>query len=365
MNLSLNGFDALLITNPVNIRYFTGFLGAAPEERESYLLVTKNKKYLFTNSLYREAAKKLASEFVEISRDAPLSEKLEEIVLSEKIKRLGFEEENLTVAEFQKLKKELNGIALVPTKNRIEDLRMIKREDEIANIRAAAKLTDQCFTYLVSFLKPGVTESQISWEIESFFRTRGADCAFSPTVAFGAHTSQPHYQAARYHLAASQGGTLQRNDMVLFDFGARVNGYCSDMTRTIFIGTPRGEWKRAYQAVLNTQQAVLDEILHILIYEEKQRATGAMLDRLAGRRIREFGFTPYPHSLGHGVGLAIHEQPRLSYKKDVALKPGMVVTVEPAIYIEGRYGIRIEDLVLLKKEGIEILSKSPKQLIIL
>ena len=365
-------------------------------ERESYVLLTKDTVYLFTNGLYKEVALKLSNptnkpiklpiNFVEISREKPIGKELARLTRTVLVKKLGFEENDLTVAEYNKLKQQLKGITLVPTTNRIEELRMIKREDEIENIRAAAKLTDQCFTFILSKLTPtsakasagkaGVTESEIAWEIEAFFHKRGATLAFSPIVAFGKNSSQPHY------IAPKGGSTPARsNDIVLLDFGARVNGYCSDMTRVVFIGKPKDEWKRAYETVLAAQQAVLEYLTGsrpVNKYRAQGRAlssqlSGSSADRIAREVIRKAGFPPYPHSLGHAVGLDVHEAPRLkAWKdrilpkwKDAILLPGMVVTVEPGVYIEEQYGIRIEDLILLKQDNIEVLSKSPTDIIVL
>lgn len=324
-----------LVTNPTNIRYLTGFVGV--EKRDAYLLLAKNKRYLFTNSLYIEAAKKLSNCQIIQSTNYPIE------IKKLGIKKLEFEEADLSVAEYNKLKKVIR--TLVPTKNRIEKLRMIKREDEIKNIKAAAKRTDQCFDYILGKLKPGVTEKEIVWEIQRFLE----DIAFSPIVAFGKNSSQPHYR--------SGSDPLKPQGLILLDFGARVNGYCADMTRVVFIGKPKNEWVKAYNAVLAAQRAVINEL--------PKNVSGAKLDRLAKSIIKNSGFQPYSHSLGHNVGLDIHEGPRLTTKKDAVLKPGMVFTIEPGVYIEDQYGIRIEDLVLLKRDSIEILSKSPKEIITL
>lgn len=395
-NILLNKFDALLVTNPTNIRYSTGFVGAAPEEREAYIVLTRSRLYLFINALYIEAARNaecrmpnVKLEIVEISRDEPFAKKLAEILTGPgPVSQLDFEKNNLTVAEYEKLKKELPGITLIPTQNRIEELRMIKRDDEIKNIRKAAALTDRCFTYLSSILKPSVTEAQIAWEIESFIRTRGASLAFSPIVAFGPHTSQPHYNptklgfqdpqslafmSASQQSRSNQSQALKSNDIILLDLGARVNGYCSDMTRTIFFGKPEAQWVKAYETVLQAQAAALE----YLASRPGLERGGDTVDRMARDVIEKAGFPTYPHSLGHGVGLDIHEAPRLRVKPPTnsgqtakqihseKLSAGMVVTVEPGIYIEGQYGIRIEDLILLKEDGIEILSKSNKNVIVL
>ncbi|MFZ5844950.1 MAG: M24 family metallopeptidase [Patescibacteria group bacterium] len=366
MKSILVNLDAFFITNPTNIRYLTGFVGAAPEEREAFALLLPNETFLFTNSLYMEAALNLKVKGAklkveEISREKPIGKQLRHIVKELQIKKLGFEENDLIVAELRKLEAALKGVALIPTKDRVEKLRMIKGEDEIENIRQAAKLTDHCFDFILGKFKPRVSENEIAWEIEAFFRKTGATAAFSPIVAFGKNSSQPHYQISltRSLLAKLQGETLNKTDIALLDFGARINGYCNDMTRVVFSGKPQEEWQRAYKAVLEAQRRAFDYL------NSTKSPSGAAVDRLARKIIKQAGFPPYPHSLGHNVGLEIHEGPRLTIKKDAKLKPGMVVTVEPAIYKEGQYGIRLEDLVLLKTDGIEILSKATKEMIVL
>ena len=267
MSNLLKSIDILLVTNPTNIRYLTGFVGVAGNEREAYLLITKTQAFLLTNSLYLEQAKKSSLlqcytdtwlntkkpvQVVEISRENSLEKKLNWILKGLNPLRpkgltlnslcLGFEENDLKVSEYRNLQIKLKGVKLIPTQNRIEKLRMIKRSDEINNIRAAAKLTDECFPLIVKMLKPGITESEIAWEIESCFRKHGTEPAFSPIVAFGKNTSQPHY-------SLTNNSQLTTNNLVLLDFGARVNGYCADMTRVVFIGKPKPEWLRAYKAV--------------------------------------------------------------------------------------------------------------------
>lgn len=370
MNIFTN-IDALLITNPTNIRYLSGFKGTTDNERGVYLLLTKDRYYLFTDSLYLEQAKHLAKNFLkiqEISAKDPLIKRLNQFVAQLKLKKIGFEENDLKVLEFRKLSKQLKGIRLVPTENRVEKLRMIKSAYEIENIRAAAKLTDECFSMIIKKIKPGVTEKEIAWEIEVFFRTHGAGLAFSPIVAFGKNSSQPHYSFSGPGLAR-QGLALGKNDIALFDFGARVNGYCADITRIVFVGKPKSEWLRAYNAVLSAQTAAINRLksrFHVSIHESKQaEVSGAALDKIAKKIIQKAGFTPYFHSLGHNVGLDIHEIPRLTAKKDAILKPGMVFSVEPGIYLEGKFGIRIEDLVLLTNYGLEILSQSTKEITII
>jgi Xaa-Pro aminopeptidase len=347
--------NTLFITNPTNIRYLTGFAGASETEREAYALVIGNQTYLFTNGLYKEEvqmnADKRGYTFVEINRDTPISKALGTILTKEKQKEVGFEEENLTVAELDRLKKNLGDIKLTPTANVIEERRLIKSEEEIANLRLASSITDQCFAFFRKHIKPGITEVRLAGEIEGFIRYKGATLSFAPIVAFNEHSSLPHYVPKGH-------SPLRRGSIVLLDFGARVNGYCADMTRTIFLGAPSDTYVRGYNAVLAANTKAIELL-------KKGERSGKALDAAARDCIAQADLPTYPHTLGHGVGLAIHEAPRLTIHDDQMLKDGMAVTIEPGVYIEGSYGVRIEDLVLLKADGVEILSKSDKSLTVL
>lgn len=344
--------DAMLITNPTNIRYLTGFVGVSPTEREGYALVTKDTTFLFTNALYMEQAKSLPNvTLIQISRENPISKELGKITKTVKIKKMGFEDVNLTVAELTKLKQVLTDVELVPTRNRVEDLRMIKRREELDSIKLAASITDLCFKYITKRIRPGITEARLAWEMEGFFKFRAGDVAFSPIVAFNEHSSEPHYMKR-------ENNPLRKNSLVLLDFGAKVNGYCADMTRVVFLGAPKTEWVHAYTAVRAANQKALDLL-------KNGERSGTALDSAARKAIEDAQLPVYPHSLGHAVGLDIHEAPRLTITGEALLKPNMVVTVEPGVYIEGNYGIRIEDLVRLTEDRIDILSKSSKEITIL
>ena len=264
----------LLVSDPTNIRYLTGFVSAEPQAREAFVLVTPKKTYLFTNSLYLEQAKTLGFPVIPISRDNPLPQALLSVIpgltrnpskqnTGSRLKgrddkfQLAFEEANITVSEYNALKKKFT---LVPTRNKIEMQRMIKKENEIASIRLAAKLTDECFSYIKKFIKPGVTEAHLAWKIESYIRTRGGALAFSPIVAFNSHSSQPHYQGSRLSLKEPRGLALKNQSLVLLDFGARVDGYCGDMTRVVFVGKPKPEWERAYKTVSEAQTRAIEAL---------------------------------------------------------------------------------------------------------
>lgn len=355
--------DALFVTNPVNIQYISGFTGVAPLERESFLLVTRREVYLFTYPLYRETAELLVIQrqssslgtplrLIILSKENPIQKAVSKIALLGKLKSIGYEEKNLTVYELHKLETETRGIRLTATNDCVEILRETKRADELASIRKAARLTDECLVTLIPFLRPGVTESFIVSAIESFFRNHQAENAFAPIVAFGKNTSLPHYGLS--HVSQTK---LAKNDIVLIDFGAKVDGYCADMTRMVFAGTPKPEWMSAYEAVL----AANTKAIAMLASGERN---GATLDAAAREVIAETNLPFYPHSLGHGVGLAVHERPRLTVAHAQQLTPNMAVTIEPGVYIPGAFGIRIEDLILVKKIKIDILSLSDKALLI-
>jgi Xaa-Pro aminopeptidase len=340
--------DPILITNPTNIRYLTGFVGVSPNEREAYVLHTDTETFLFTNALYKEEAQKRNTTFVEISRENSISKELSRIISERAIKVLAFEDTDLTVAEHTKLQSIVN-VPLVPVRNRIETQRMIKRKDELEHIRLAADLTDQCFRILLKAIRPGMTERKLALYIEGFFKSKGAENAFSPIVAYNEHSSQPHY-------LSSGNNPLRKGSLILLDFGAKANGYCSDMSRVVFLGTPKPEWVYAYETVLAANTKA------IAMLKDGERH-GATLDAAAKEIIAEADLPVYPHSLGHAVGLDVHEAPRLSTHADEVVRSGMVFTIEPGVYIEGAYGIRIEDLVRLHASGVEVLSHSPKTLI--
>lgn len=349
----LDGLDGLLVTTPVNILYLSGFVGVSHEEREAYLLVTPEADYLFTHALYKEQAEEKRTgrrTIVEISPDYPLSRALADTCRNKRIHTLGYEDGDLTVAEYTKLKQKLSA-TLVAAGSRVETLRMTKTLEEQRYIARAADVTDQCFKFLLHRIRPGTTEARLAWDIEGFLRARGGGLAFDPIVAVNEHSSQPHYQAR-------SSNPLRKHSVILLDFGARVNGYCADMTRVVFLGTPKDIWVKAYNATLSANETALG----LLRAGERN---GAVLDEAASRIITDAGYASYPHALGHAVGLAIHEAPRLTVKKEEMLRSHMVVTVEPGVYVEGSYGMRIEDLVLVKDRGISVYSKSTKALTVL
>ncbi|MBI2612120.1 aminopeptidase P family protein [Candidatus Gottesmanbacteria bacterium] len=342
--------DALFISDQYNVSYLSLFTGLSPNEKEGFLFITKNKIFLLTFSTYYGLFRQRDDlHCLCITPQTRLSHHLDKICRQEEIKRIGFEKTNLTVSELESLEKKVKA-NWIPTLGIVEKLRQIKSSKELQKIKKAATITDEAFKFVKSKIKKGISEKELALEIELFLKRRAGDVAFPPIVAFNDHSSIPHY-------IPSTNYKLQTNSLILLDFGAKVDGYCADMTRVIFYGKPKNEYLNIYNVVKDTQQKALNSL--------KPGIKAEMPDKIAKKNIRKHGYPEYLHGLGHGVGLAIHEDPRLKIGNNDLLKSGMVVTVEPGIYIDNLCGVRIEDLVVLNKTGIEILSKSTKEIIII
>lgn len=342
--------DAFFVTNQQNVSYLTGFSGLSPHEREGFLFITPNYAYLLTFPTYFGLYEKGGEGFVtlNISQSKKLSDHLSEIIKKEKILSFGFEKENLTVAELDSLKNKLE-IQFTETSGVVENLRILKTPEEISYIQKAAYITDLAFDFIQTKIIKGVSEKDLSFELEFFLKKNADGVAFPPIVAFDKNAAIPHY-------LPNNKEHITNNNLILMDFGAKVNGYCADMTRVIFFGTPKDRWVKVYETVLAAQKIALESL--------KTEIAASEPDGKAREYLKACNFPDYPHGLGHGVGLSIHEAPRLRKESMEILKENMVVTVEPGIYIPGECGVRIEDLVVLRKDGIEILSKSDKTLLV-
>ncbi|HHY78889.1 MAG TPA: aminopeptidase P family protein [Thermoanaerobacter sp.] len=334
--------EAFVIYKFVNVTYITGFTGD-----DSVALVTHDKAIFITDGRYTEQAQKEVKDFEVIEHKTGIKEVLKEYIKTLEIKKLAFEE-NISYGQYRELK-ELLEIELIPQANLVETLRMVKDEEEIENIKKAQNITDRAFEHLLKFIKVGMTEKEVALELEYFMKKQGAeDLSFDTIVASGKRSSLPHGKASEK--------VIEKGDFVTIDFGCKVGGYCSDMTRTIVMGKASEKQKEIYNIVLEAQQKAIDNIRAGISSKEA--------DLLARSVIEEKGYGQYfSHSLGHGVGLEVHEAPSLSFKKEEILKEGAIVTVEPGIYIPDFGGVRIEDMVLLKEDGVINLTKSPKYLI--
>lgn len=334
--------DSAIVFKPENRRYLSGFTGTS-----GYVVVTEGRELFITDFRYVQQASDQCKgyEIIKHTNDKTLYDILNELGL----KKLGFEDEFITVSQFNEFNEKLNDIELYPLKDTLNKLRIIKDEDEINEIKKAAEIADKTFEYICSILKPGITEWEVSLEIESFMKKNGASgTSFESIVASGKRSSLPHGVASQK--------VIEDGDFVTLDFGCIYNGYCSDMTRTVVIGTATEKQKDIYSTVLKAQEEALKHI--------KPDVTGYDVDKVARDIIKKKGYGDYfGHGLGHGVGLEVHEQPRLSPLGKDTLYVNMVVTDEPGIYLPNFGGVRIEDLVVVTEDGCEVLSKSPKHLI--
>ena len=346
--------ESLLVTSPYNIAYLTGIHAFSIEEREARIFVTKQNIYLFTDARYTEMVKNNAPfvTLIETTHKNPFSKSINKILIDEKIGQIGFEEEHTTYAEAEKYEEKIKA-DLIPVAGIVEELREIKDKDEIEKIRKTCALTEKAFGFILKHLKPGVTETEVKLTLENFIRSHGSSLSFESIVAFGKNAAIPH------HLSGNT--KLKELDTILLDFGAKLNNYCSDMTRTVFLGKPPQNIFKMYVANLSAQT----EALEFLKTHNKKGFSNKKAAILANNVLKKHGFPPVPHGLGHGVGLQVHEHPTLSPISNGKLKPGNIVTVEPGIYDPKLTGIRIEDTIIITKTGIEILTKSSKEIIIL
>jgi Xaa-Pro aminopeptidase len=336
--------DAILITDPANRRYLSGFTGSA-----GVLIISQDRAMLATDFRYYEQVERQAPQFELVKIKDKFVTLLPDLVDELGVHRLGFESKNVTVDMHQDLADALpDGVEFVATSDVVEGQRAVKDEDELATLQRAITLADAAYAHIADFMRPGMTEGQVAWELESFMRTHGAQkVAFDIIVAAGPNGAMPHARAS--------GRIVQAGEPVVMDLGAVVDGYCSDLTRTVALGDADGRYQEVYEVVLHAQQAAIQGI--------RPGMMGQEADAIARQVIAEAGYKDaFGHGLGHGVGLVVHEKPgvgRLS-DKDV-LQPGMVFSVEPGIYLPGKFGVRIEDLVVLREDGPQVLSQAAKE----
>ncbi len=342
--MALQGVSAMFVASDINRRYLTGFTGSA-----GYVLITENESYLLTDFRYMTQAPEQAKDFKVVEHAPKVMETVKGLLGSSA--KLGFEQEHVTFATYQSYKEALAGVELVPVSGLVEGLRIFKDEGELAIMREAAVLADRTFSHILTKIRPGVTERELDLQMEMFMRENGAtSSSFDTIVASGERSALPH------GVASSR--VLQGNEFITFDFGALLNGYCSDVTRTVVLGEASDRHREVYGIVLEAQLNALDKI--------RPGMTGREADALTRDIISSYGYGDnYGHSTGHGLGMEVHESPRLSKLSDDILKPGMVVTVEPGIYIPGFGGVRIEDDIVITETGIEIITSSTKELTLL
>jgi Xaa-Pro aminopeptidase len=349
--LSDQGLDALLVSGPDNRRYLSGFTAREEVLHESCgsLLVNRDAALLFTDFRYLEWAQAEASGYDIRIYKAGLGKVLADQLGVFKVARLGFETAYLPYGQYQRLTQVAAEAGLqvewVPTTGLVEGLREVKSAEEVAAVRQALTLTEKVFTEVAALIRPGLSERQVAWEIERRFREEdAADVAFPPIVAAGANSARPHHRPGDYLIKA--------REPIIIDMGARVLGYCADLTRTIILGEPPERFREIY-AFVRQAQAQAEAGL-------KAGMESLEGDALGRKVIVQAGYgEAFGHSLGHGVGLAVHEAPSLSpvEERNTVLQAGSIVTVEPGIYLSGWGGVRLEDMALIQTDRAEVLNQ--------
>lgn len=339
-SLDLQG---LIISNPINVKYLTNI------DAEGILLLTRKDNIFITDGRYVEHVHSVLTLYDEIIvydlKDISKDDYENFFMFCENV---GFEENYVTYAGYKELIRKYKINNLVETENIIERQRMIKDNDEISKVQKACEITDNCFSYLQSYMKPGMTEKQIANEIENYYKEYADGVSFETIVASGENSSKPH--------AVPTDRKIQTQDIITIDMGCKVDGYCSDMTRTIFVGNVPDYVKNVYDLVLKKQQQVIEDM--------KDGESTRQLTTMVENDFRLEGYDLI-HALGHGVGMEIHEAPYINHRSDTQLKENMIVTDEPGIYIPGKFGVRIEDTIQITKFGCISLTKSEKNYIII
>jgi Xaa-Pro aminopeptidase len=338
--------DAMMVTNPRNIRYLSGFTGTS-----GALLITCQAQYLITDFRYTEQARLQSSDFELVKANESYPKTIKNIAEDLNLASIGFEENHLVFKTYEVYLQTLKPLFFMPASQIIDSLRVIKDKEEIALLSKAAELADNAFSHILLFIKPGVAEMDLALELEFFLKKNGAQAkAFDFIVASGQRGALPHGVATEK--------TINHQELITMDFGCVLQGYYSDMTRTVVLGEPSPKQREIYDIVLKAQKKGLRVLQEGISCHHVDYSSRSIIDK-AG-----YG-AHFGHSLGHGVGMDIHEEPRLAAGNEQVLKAGMVVTVEPGIYIPGWGGIRIEDMVIIEKDGINILTNSCKELMVL
>jgi Xaa-Pro aminopeptidase len=344
-SIAEKGPDALLLSQPENLRYLSGFTGSS-----GWLLISEQNAILATDFRYVEQAKGESPDFEIIQTKQELHDWLPGLVSDLGWHKLGFEANFISYDGYHKLSEAIKtkqvNLELIPTTGIVEQLRSIKEPEELEFITKAVELADAAFGQAKAIIRPGITEKEIAWEIEKFLRQKGSEgIPFEIIVASGPNSALPHARPTEK--------TIRSGEPVLIDMGARISGYCSDLSRTLFLGRANKTFQEIYNIVLKAQTTAMEGI------ESAMDASQA--DRLARSVVEQAGYgDAFGHGLGHGVGLAVHEFPRLGLSSSDSLANGMVFTIEPGIYFAGQGGVRIEDMVVLENGKAKVLTKASR-----
>ena len=343
----LDELDAMLLTSEANCYYATGFMG------EGIALVTRRGSWYFTDSRYTEAADKAigdAAVIREVSREKPFSALINEALAEAGAEKAGFEEQRMTVAEHAVYSEKLH-CTLTPASSLMTELRGSKDEEELSCMTAAQRIAEGALEQILKEIRPGMTEKEIAARLNYLMVSAGAEkTSFDTIVASGPNGSMPH--------AVPGMRKVREGDFITMDFGCVYKGYCSDMTRTVALGRPSDEMRNVYDIVLQAQLAG--------IAAAKAGVTGAAIDGPARKVIQDAGYGAYfGHSFGHSLGIDIHEAPNAAPGNDKPMPDGAVVSAEPGIYLPGKFGVRIEDVMILRPDGAQVITKAPKALLVL
>lgn len=344
--MDAQGLDAVVITSPENRYYLSNFRGSS-----GCLVITETQSLLFTDFRYVSQAREQATLYEVVQHGPSMFVSVADFIRKFGTRHLGVEMGTLPVNDYLLLKRELPQCELVDVEPTLYAMRMFKDEEELAYIRQGVAICDQAFTHILKFIRPGMTEREIGLELEFAMRRAGAEgIKANHVIASGERAALPHGQATDR--------VLRPGDLFTMDFGARVRGYYSDFTRTVVIGEPSAKQREIYGIVHRAQLAALAAIGPGKVCSD--------LDEVGRSIIRDAGYGDnFGHSLGHSIGLAVHEKPRMQRGDDTVLKPGMVISVEPGIYIDGFGGVRIEDLIAITEDGYENFTHSTKELLVI
>ena len=348
--LDERSLDGVLLSRTANKRWYSGFrLSDAEGPTSGYagtLLVTRHAALILVDSRYTEQAATEAPGWTVVATGRALHEELPSLLLEHDIRALGMEAAVVSHADWAALAEAAPGVELHAIDEELVPLRLLKTSMEIEAIGRACALTDECFALLNTSVRVGMTEQQVAWEIEAFFRANGAEgLAFDTIVLAGPRAAMPHGRPSA--------ATVERGNVLLIDFGCIVDGYRSDMTRTLFVGDVSDDIRRWHDAVREAQALAMAGL--------RPGVNGQEVDAVARERIAREGVEPYGHGLGHGIGMETHEPPQLRQSRPYTLEAGMVFSVEPGIYLPGVTGIRIEDIVVLEESGPRLLTHSPRK----
>lgn len=339
--LAEEGLDVLMVSQPANRRYLSGFTGSA-----GTLFIGHSEALLYTDFRYWTQARQQAPTWELVKQDDSLKEEIAPI-LSERLKvgRVGFEAHALSYQSYRDLSQAVPGVEWVPLTDWVEDLRVVKEPEELDRIRQAARLTDLALGHLRQRIRPGMTEAEGAWIIEAHMRQQGGEPAFETIVASGPNGALAHYRPG--------GRPIQAGEPIVVDLGARLEGYCADLTRTWVLGPPDGRFLEIHGIVSEAQARC--------VAGTRAGMEGQACDALTREPISQAGHgESFGHGTGHGVGLEVHERPRAGKRSEEVLQAGSTLTIEPGIYLEDWGGVRIEDLVVVGPEGVEVLSAASK-----